>query len=170
MNMKRIVGIICAVGVLGTASLQAEPNLILRSAIFPGMGQIGSDQVGKGLLYMGGEIALLSLMFGNIAKKSAYERDTEYLKARMDLARTAEEQREIKELWDQRYNDDAPQARTLAIAFGGGAAVWWIWNVLDCIIFPPKNDDEYSLYRSIKDNTEVSFSREFAKLSMAFSF
>jgi hypothetical protein len=155
-----------------TAAGADDGGRVLRSVVFPGMGQLGGGQTVKGLLYMGGEAALLSMTISQIAKQAAYARNTHYLNAEMNVARDDKDYEELARLheeWEQSI-EDADRAKLMAVAFGGGAALWWVWNVLDAAIFKPKQTDDLSLMRKIRDNTMVAVGTERAQVAYRFSF
>jgi hypothetical protein len=147
----------------------ADGGRVLRSVVFPGMGQLGDGQTVKGLLYMGGGVALLSMTIGQVASKTASDRDTEYLRVQWDNATSYEEKVEIREEWDQAI-ENSERAQLLSLAFGGGAAVWWVWNVLDAAIFAPKKSEDQTLIRRIRDNTLVAVGKDEAQVIYRVSF
>jgi hypothetical protein len=171
--MQRAKRQILVVGVLVVAlasqTLAADVGRVLRSTAFPGMGQLADDQTARGLLYMGGEAVLLSLMFNQIAKKAAYDRNTEFLKVDLDRAATYEEKQAILKEWNTSI-DNSDKASTYTFVFAGAAGAWWIWNIVDALIFAPRNKTEESLYNTIKDNTLVSVGPEKAQVSYRIKF
>ncbi|MBD3239248.1 MAG: hypothetical protein GF331_01580 [Chitinivibrionales bacterium] len=161
-----VVGMLVAI--MAVAAPAADVGRVLRSSVFPGMGQLGDDQTARGLLYMGGEILLLSLTVDQVVRKAAFDRSTEYLKAEMDTATVYENKYELEQQWIETI-EDSDRAQMLSIAFGASAAVWWAWNIIDAIMFAPKSGDE-ALLRRIKKNTVVSVGLDKAQVSYLIDF
>ena len=148
----------------------ADAARVVRSVAFPGMGQLGDNQTARGLLYMAGEIALLSMTVDQIVRKAAYDRATEYDSVRVSMATTYEEKDYYTKDWQDMY-DKSGRAATLTYVFGGAAAVWWVWNIVDAIVFAPKHaDGEQGALDRIRDNTTVCISRDKAQVSYRFAF
>ncbi len=161
-----VVGVLVAIMAMSVPA--ADVGRVLRSSAFPGMGQLGDNQMGRGLLYMGGEILLLSLTVDQVVRKAALDRSTEYFAVEMDTAVSYEDKAEIEQRWNEAI-EESEQAQTLAIAFGLSAAVWWAWNIVDAIIFDPTQDEE-ALLRRIKKNTVVAVGLEKAQVSYHIDF
>jgi hypothetical protein len=166
--MRGIAVCVLAAGLAVQVSA-AEFGRVVRSVAFPGMGQLGDQQTGRGLLYMVGEIALLSVTVDQIVRKAAYDRATEYDAVRVDLAQTYEEKLYYLADWDE-MNDKSEQAAMLTYVFGGAAAVWWAWNIVDALLFAPKDKEEAGVYENIRDNTKVAVGRDRAELSYKIDF
>jgi hypothetical protein len=146
----------------------ADVGRALRSSVFPGMGQLGDDQMGRGLLYMAGEIALLSLTVDQIVKKAAADRSTEYFQVKVANEPNYERKKDLESQWDQAI-DDSEKSQMLTYVFGGTALLWWAWNIVDAIAFAPR-DNEEALIRKIKDNTVVAVGLDRAQLAYKIDF
>jgi hypothetical protein len=173
MNMNRIARRFVTAGVLiATLVMQsaaADAGRVIRSVAFPGMGQLGDNQLGRGVLYMGGEIVLLSFTVDMLVRKAACDRATEYDSVKVNLAQTYEEKKKYYDDWVE-MNDKSDQAAMLTYVFGGAAAVWWAWNIVDAFLFEPKDKEEAKIYRNIKDNTTVSLRSDKAEISYRITF
>jgi hypothetical protein len=171
--MQRAKRQILVVGVLVVAlashALAADVGRVLRSTAFPGMGPLADDQTARGLLYMAGEAVLLSLTINEVTKKAAYDRNTEFLKVDLEHAATYEEKQAILKQWNTSI-DNSSKAQTYTYVFGGAAAAWWVWNIVDALIFAPRNKGAETLYNTIKDNTLVLVGPEKAQVSYRFKF
>lgn len=171
--MKRTIKQCAVVGVvlmtLATQALGADVGRVLRSTAFPGMGQLADEQVGRGLLYMAGEVVLLSLAIDQAVSKSAYDRATVYDSVKMDLAQTFDEKKRYYDDW-QDMIEKSDQAQMLTFVFGGAAAVWWAWNIVDALLFGPDKAEETGLIKSLKDNTVVSVNKDKASLTYRLTF
>lgn len=168
-NLKNVVVIIGCLMLLATQAGAGNARLV-RSAIFPGMGQLGDGQTGRGLLYMGGEAALLTLTFTNVAKHAAYVRKAAYDSVTIfNEGGYAEAYREVMTSW-QENNDNASKTKTMAMAFGGAALAWWAWNIVDGFLFTPPQNNELSFIDKIRRNTVVAVGPENASVSCSVDF
>jgi hypothetical protein len=149
--------LLLAVSVLAASPVLANERMV-RSLVFPGMGQLGDGQTGKGLLYMAGEIALLSMTFSSLSEYASQARQTVYDSVQIyNEGGFSEARTQTIENWQESV-DNANSARMMTFAFAGASVVWWAWNVVDALIFVPRDTGEMSLYRKVKDNTVVGLS------------
>lgn len=173
MKTTTLRNALCIFALLITAMVQsvnAQETSVLRSAIFPGMGQLGNGQTAKGLLYMVGEVALLSLTIDNIAKAAANARGTQYDSVAI-FHEGGDDAKRTQQLLDwQKRADDNQRTKMMALGFGGLAAAWWAWNIIDGIIFVPQQSDDLSLYENVKNNTVVSVGLDGAKVNYSLEF
>jgi len=168
---KTLMGIMVAtvcLGLGGQALAGVDGGRLLKSVVFPGMGQLGDDQVFRGLAYMTLETVCLSLMFGEVSKRESFARETEYLQVKYQMADTYEEREAEYVNWQNAF-DKSAASQTMVIVYGGAAGVVWAWNIVDALLFAPK-DRESSLYRTIRENTLVSVTPEKALLSYRVTF
>lgn len=112
---------------------------ITRSILLPGMGQLADGQNAKGLLFLGGECALLAVAIGQCSKASSYSRKTEYLEIEYELADSYDEKAAIKDDWEQ-HQASAESARTAGIVLSSLAAACWAVNILDAVFFAPDTE------------------------------
>jgi hypothetical protein len=168
-NAKQGVVFCCAALLLSAAGASAaDPGRVLRSSVWPGMGQLGDGQTVKGLSIMAGEAVLLSLTIANFSKASAYARETEYLSIQYEIDSTYSARVQTDRAW--RETDDAYGRRYgMGIVFGGLAGLWWGLNIVDALFFPPRGEAQASLDR-IRDNTEVAISPEHAGVRYTVTF
>jgi hypothetical protein len=147
----------------------AESSLV-RSAIFPGIGQLGNGQTAKGLLYMFGEVALLTLTIDNIAKAASTARGTAYDSVSIyhEGGYAVDRTQQIND-WQNRA-DTHDRAKIMALSFGGLAVAWWAWNIVDGIIFVPQDSDEMSLLNKAKRNTMLSVGPDGAQIHYSLDF
>jgi hypothetical protein len=146
----------------------ADVGRVLRSSVFPGMGQLGDDQTGRGLLYMAGEIALLSLTVDQIVRKAAADRSTEYYKVKVANEPNFERMKELEAEWDQAV-EDSERAQLLTYVFAGTSLLWWAWNIVDAIVFAPR-ENEGALMHTIRENTVVAVGLDKAQLAYKINF
>ncbi len=109
---------------------------ITRSVLLPGMGQLADGQNLKGVLFLGGECALLAAAIGQCSKASSHSRKTEYLEVEYELADSYDEKAALRDDWKQ-HAASAESARTAGIVFSGLAAACWAVNVMDAVLFAP---------------------------------
>ena len=148
----------------------AENTRLVRSIIFPGMGHLGEGQTSRGLLYMAGEAALLTLTFTNVARHSAYVRRSVYDSVMVfNEGGRAEDRQRILENWEQTISN-AQRAKTMAGAFGGAAIVWWVWSVVDGILFTPEDAHQVTLYNKIRRSTVVAVAPDNALIRCTLDF
>jgi len=175
MNTKCIQKIVtmCLIAAMALGASAGDASKWKRSLIFPGVGQFSDNQQAKGLLFMGGEIALLSLAFVSLGDYNSHARQTEYCKVYLDNSFEESddynERKRFEELW-QESQDKADKAQVRAIAFGGAAVGWWVLNVLDAMIFQNKNADEFSVLEKVKEHTLVSTDFEKTTVTLNVSF
>lgn len=173
MKMNKIATLVSIAVLFSLGSTQiarADDSRVLRSMIFPGMGQLSDGQTAKGLLYMVGEVALLTLTIDNISKASSNARGTVYDSVYIydEPGRVSNRSQQMLE-W-QKKTDTNQRAKTMALSFGGLALAWWAWNVVDGILFVPKNSDEMSLLKKTADNASLSFGADGAALNYSLEF
>ncbi len=166
----RVAAVMCCLMLLTAAGAPraADAGRVFKSAVWPGMGQLGDGQTLKGLSFMASEVALLSLTIANFSKASAYARETEYLSVQYEIDTTYSAKKQTDEFWrdaDKAYS----QRFRMGVVFGGLAGLWWGLNIADAILFPPI-DDNRSTLRSIKENTTVRVSQQEAGLSYTVHF
>jgi hypothetical protein len=144
-----------------------DAGRILKSAAFPGMGQLGDDQVLKGLAFMGGEAFLLSAMFAEVSHQYSYAFDTKRLNVDYKMSYDYVQLQTTLSTWQDSY-DHAAAARNNALIWGGAAAAWWGLNIVDAILFPPRQtgNAESSLLRQVQEHTLLAVDCQ--KLSLKY--
>lgn len=170
MKRMHVQGMVAGllIACLSMSASAADVGRVLRSSAFPGMGQLGDGQKARGLLYMSGEILLLSLTVDRIVKKAAYDRETEYLQVKLGLAQSYDEKVELTEKWQEAY-DASGQAAILSYAFAGGAVLLWAWNIIDAVVLAPAASED-ALLQKVKENTTVAVGFDKAQVSYRIDF
>jgi hypothetical protein len=164
-----VIALVCA---LLAPAQAADKGRIVKSAVFPGMGQLGDGQVVKGLLIMGGEAALLSAMFGQMSRMSSYAFETKRLDVVYRIGGEYDSVATTYGDWKDAY-DRSQKAQTGTIVFGVVAAAWWVLNVVDAWLLAPKkisNEDENSFLNTMRKNTRVAVTRTGAQVTYALEF
>lgn len=174
--MKKLVILALCGSLMVAGQVQgADLGRIVKSAVFPGMGQL-SDGNGeltsihtvKGLAFMSLEAIALSLTVAEVSKASSYARETAYIKERYHLSSTYEERLREFNGWQDAF-DKSQKSKTMTMAFGGLAAAVWILNVVDVVVFTP-SESEQSLINGVLDNTVVLLNTDGAKISYKVHF
>jgi hypothetical protein len=150
-GIMRRVAVIAVLMMVVVGQVHADGLRVVRSCIFPGMGQLGDDQKVRGLVYLIGEVGLLSGAIGEIAKSNSYARSTEYFNLQYTyFDSTIEQHSQTRTDWVA-AEKKSKDTKLYAMAFAGGAAVWWVWNIVDAMIFAPAAKDNAYL-SDIRDN------------------
>ena len=134
--MKRMAGMACIVACVAANAGADETARFVQSLAFPGMGQLGDEQVIKGLSIMGAEVLLLTMTFDQVGKYTAYSRDTRYLKVQFNMAETYDEKVGYYENWEDSYSKSQTAWNQIWL-YGGLAAGWWVLNLVDALLFAP---------------------------------
>ena len=135
-SMKLAVGIFLLAGLLLQQGNAAEFDRVFKSAVFPGMGQLGDDQTVKGLSFMGAEVLLITMGTHEWSKWTSYTRDTEYLSVKYVLDSTYALKRNTHEKWKESY-DNSDKAQLMMMGYFAGAGLCYALNILDAVLFPP---------------------------------
>ncbi len=146
----------------------ADAGRILKSAVLPGMGQLGDDQTFKGLVLLAGEVTWISLSISQFAQANAFARETEYLDVRYEMAGSYREKIELKEFWEDAHAGSV-KSRNLGYAFLGGAVAWWGLNLLDAILLPPR-DGKTEAKKDVLDHVDIAFAPKSVELLCNFEF
>jgi hypothetical protein len=133
------------------------------------MGQLGDDQTIKGLSFMAAEVALISASVGQFAKSAAYARETEYRAIEYDTAGTYEEKVRRDRFWRDAY-DKADKSKKMGVMFAGLAVACWGFNVVDAVLFPPRDEKEKTGLRKFLRNTTVAVAPGGARLDCTMEF
>ncbi|MDD5673653.1 MAG: DUF5683 domain-containing protein [Chitinivibrionales bacterium] len=150
--------------------IRADENRIIKSIIFPGMGQLGDDQKVRGLGYMAGEGLLLTMLFTEASQLQSHSRETDVLTIRYDMAVTYEGKIKQYNDWQDAYNKYSTARRNMFI-YLGGAVVFWGWNIVDAVMFPPsKSSQESSVVKALKNNLAFAGTPDGAKVLYTTSF
>ena len=155
---------------------EADNGRILRSAVFPGMGQLGdgggelnNGSTLKGLSFMTAEILCVSLITSELSKRNAYAKETSYLKARYQEATTVEAKTSLYADWQESINKSATANGYMLAGIAAGAVVWGL-NLADIVLFPPKTSGPETMLRSLSKNTVVAFGPGSASMIYQWSF
>jgi len=174
--MKRIFAVVMCMCIFAVGQANAgDMGRVVKSVVFPGMGQLGdgSGELGhastiKGLAFMSLEAIALSLTVAEVSKASSYARETEYIQVKYHLATTYEDRLREFNNWQDAY-DKSAKSKTMTMAYGGVAAAIWILNVVDIIVFEPKETNQ-SMIRTLLNNTLVSASSDGARIAYKATF
>jgi hypothetical protein len=167
--MISLVVLICLAGAIGSAPFAAEPGKVLRSAVFPGMGQLGDGQQIKGLSFFTAEVVLLSLSFMQLSKQRALTRETVILNVQYNRAETYDKRAEIDSIWRESY-DKSDQAQLLSVVFFALSGACWGANIVDALLFQNNESEVLSVIETVGKNTAFSFSKEKAHISYTVDF
>jgi hypothetical protein len=153
-RIQTIAAMCCCALALLRPVYAVDAGRIVKSAAFPGMGQLGDDQVLKGLAFMGGEAVLLSLMFAEVSHQYSFAFDTKRLNVDYKMSYDYQELQTTLSTWQDSY-DRAAASKNNALIWGGAAAAWWGLNIVDAILFPPRQSGnaESSLLRQVQEHT-----------------
>jgi len=171
MVKKIVVTIMLVITVLVIpANTYADSGRIIKSLIFPGMGQLGDEQNVRGLSYMTGEVLLLTMFFSQWSNRESSSRETYVLTIRYDKANTFEEKNRQFSNWQDAFNKYNNTQMSMAL-YAGGALLLWGWNVADAVLFAPAAPvEESSLYKTVKENLALSASLNQTKISYTIPF
>jgi hypothetical protein len=150
---------------------------IFRSSVCPGMGHLGDGRgeianasTLKGLGFLSLEVVCLSLTFSELSHMNSSARATAYLEAEYRMANTYGKRDTVYKSWKTAF-DKTSTATMMTAAFGGAAVVVWGLNILDIVMFKPKQDDsEASILRNIRENTALTFNGNQASLAYYINF
>jgi len=149
---------ICFCVVLPGKGYCQDTQRLVRSAVFPGMGQLGDAQTLKGLAFMTGEVVYISIAVGEYSKSRAFALETRKLKIDFKMGASFERLVEIHDDWESAYNRSNSARQRVGILIGTAVALWGL-NIVDAIMFPPRgnHDDSTvsSLFHNILHNTSV---------------
>jgi hypothetical protein len=164
-----IVMVLLLIAVIQTTAF-ADSQRVLKSAIFPGMGQLGDDQRLRGLGYMTGEVLLLSMLFSEFSHVQSSSRETYVLTVRYDMAQTYEEKNRQYHNWQDAYNKYG-DSQIKMIAYIGAAGLLWGWNIADAVLFAPKKSSEESLLeKTFRENLAFSGSLDRPEITLLIPF
>jgi hypothetical protein len=141
ISARCIAGIFLAAVLLLRGSDGADFGRVFKSACFPGMGQLGDDQVIKGLTLMGVEVVALTMATQEWSRYTAYTRETEYLSVKYDLDSTYALKKKTHEKWGEAY-DKSGKANMYMYGYFAAAGVCYLLNLADAVLFPPAARDE----------------------------
>jgi hypothetical protein len=162
---KSIVVLFVGVLIFSYQAMAVDGGRVLKSAIFPGMGQLGDDQVAKGLVFMAGEATCLSLMFAAMSQQYSSTFDTKRDSVLYKMGTNYDTLRTLHQEWQNAY-DKANSSRNSMYLYGGLSALCWGLNIVDAIFFAPRaRNDESFLLREIKDHTVISFNNQQARFA-----
>ncbi len=163
--MAGVILTICAFTIVAQG---VDPQRVLQSAVLPGMGQLGDDQTIKGLAFMAGEVTWVTLAVSQFASSNAYARETEYLRIQYTMAEKYAEKQQFESHWDEAYQK-SKKAKTLGLAFLGGAVAWWGLNIFDAIFLPPRSSHS-RLKDEIEEHLVVALGKDHLGLRYNFEF
>ena len=155
---------------LAAGQVNADGLRVVRSSVFPGMGQLGDDQKVRGLVYMVGEIALLTMTVEEVARSNSYARATEYLKIQYNYFDSTTEQHAITRNKWMEASDKSKQAQLMSLGLAAASAGWWAWNIIDALLFAPAGTDDISVITNIRDNLAVTTDGRQTGLSYRINF
>lgn len=144
-----------------------DDSRVLKSIIFPGMGQLGDGQTVKGLSYMTGEVLCLTLFFSQMSKWQSSARQTIIFN---DIKGNLDSYSELKQMqvqWEE-AKDKNKKSKVNMFIFGTVAAAFWGLNVADAIYLKPTNDENTGL--SHLKNTQLSIDSHGATLKYILNF
>jgi hypothetical protein len=172
---KQVIRCLLMVVCCALQSSAGDAGRVIRSVVFPGMGQLGdghgeitSMSTVKGLGFMALEGAFLSMGFSELSHKNSYARNTVYLNYKYQMAPNYSDRLKMYDSWNEAFKK-SNDAKTLMYAFFAGAAVVWGVNVADILLFVPK-DTESSLLKTISKNTALCFGVGSASCTYTYSF
>jgi hypothetical protein len=149
-----------------------DAQRVLKSAVFPGMGQLGDGQIAEGLGFMAGEAVLLSIMFGQLAKSSAYALETKRDSILYVMGGDYQDVQRTYRQWDDAY-EFSTKSRTNGFIFGGCAVAWWALNVVHAVLFAPSapaSQDEETFRDVIFKRTSIALTDKGAGLVYTMEF
>lgn len=155
MKLSRVVMTVLLAGTCLFQTQAADAGRIFRSAVYPGMGQLGDGQTIKGLGFMGLETILLTLAVTEATRSNAQARNTEYLQVKYQMAETFEERQQQFTNWQESF-DKANQSSTRTMIYGGAAGLVWVLSIADAFLFPPRDDGQASVLEEITNSTLVT--------------
>jgi hypothetical protein len=171
MFKKRVVIVVSlALVLVFQASSFAQSGRVLKSLVFPGMGQLSDGQRLRGLAYMTGEVLLLTMTFSEFSHMESSSRETQVLTIMYDKAATFEEQNTQYSNWQDAF-DKYGRSQLFLIGYAGAAALVWGLNVADAAFFAPKKSDEESLLlRTLRQNLAFSGGADRTKITYTIPF
>ncbi len=129
----------------------------VKSAVFPGMGQLADGQKVKGFAFMAGEIALLSLTIDQFSRSRTYAFQTTVKRDEYQFGGDFEKLQAIQVDW-RKYYENAEKARLRASLFLGLSVACWGLNLADAMLFPPlRQEDEMSTLQESLSKVSVGF-------------
>lgn len=152
-------------------ALAADPGRVLKSVVFPGMGQLGDNQTIKGLSFMAAEVVLITVSVGQFSRASAYARETEFREIEYDTASTYEEKVRRDRFWRDAYESN-DRSKKMGVMFAGLAVTCWGLNIFDAILFAPREEEGESAgkMRKLLRNTSVAVVPDGARLDCTVEF
>lgn len=114
----------------------------LQSLVWPGMGQLSSGRVVKGLGIMGGQALLISVTVSTLGEISAKALETKQMKVYYNndiYTPSYTEKKETYNEWQEAYRQwqDAKRNTTM---LASAAVAWWVLNVVDAYMFNEPGD------------------------------
>jgi hypothetical protein len=158
------------VALLSGSGRGADLGRTVKSAVFPGMGQLGDGQKLKGLLFMAGEVVLLSMTVDQFTKSRTYAFETDRLRIEYGFGGTYSQIQSIHSRWNS-YYDKAEKARINTALFLGLAGACWGLNIADAILFAPvKQEEDVSLLQETLSKVSLGFAGTSGQVKVSTEF
>ena len=141
-------------------SKKTRAKAMLRSIIIPGWGQVYSGHKLRGYLITAGAIAAGAAVYHLDRRFDNKRADFDIARSNFYSATAIEDRMALKAISDEKQNKayKAETDRNTVMAIG---AAFWVYNILDALLFFPESDAYFPTVTSLGDGAALTFNIEF---------
>jgi hypothetical protein len=141
-------------------SRKTRMKAMLRSMLIPGWGQVYSGNKLRGYLITTGTVAAAAAVYHLDRRFDKKKADFELAQSNYNSAMAIEDRIALKAISDQRQNDayEAETDRNTVLVIG---AAFWVYNIIDALLFFPESDAYFPSVTSLDDGAALTFNIEF---------